>query len=355
ILTWDPSKYGNQELIHPTPEKIWRPRVFLLNTLGARDLFQDDVAPIFVRSDGNVNWIPGNLFATSCELHLKDFPFDEQTCTINLVAMMYSTKELLFVVKSPKVKLDFFIKHSEWNLADTSINVTKLVNAGWEGSRIQLTFLLQRRPTFLLINLVLPVVFLSFLNLLVFIIPADSGEKISYGITVLLALSMFLSIVSNLLPRSGEGIPKLTIYLFLLLVISMLTVIDSIMIVYLTHKNEQETSHLKAKANFQRAFVKTKRLTRTLSALLNIKREEESRTRDVKVTSLADALKLPPQTSVDVKVDKADVAENKTSPRVNKYRLVSKHIDCISFIVFLLLWLLVTLGFLFNMAFGRKD
>ena len=60
---------------------------------------------------------------------------------------------------------------------------------------------MKRRPGFFIVNIVMPVVLLSALNIMVFLIPVDSGEKISYGITVLLALSVFLSIVADMLPR----------------------------------------------------------------------------------------------------------------------------------------------------------
>uniref|UniRef100_A0A2C9LN65 Neurotransmitter-gated ion-channel ligand-binding domain-containing protein n=1 Tax=Biomphalaria glabrata TaxID=6526 RepID=A0A2C9LN65_BIOGL len=357
MITWDPSLYGNQTLIHPVPEKIWRPRVVLMNTLGDRDLFQDDVAPVFITNDGVANWVPGSLIPVSCELQMTDYPFDEQTCTITFFAMQYTTSELVFVAISSEVLLDFFVTHGEWELKDTGLNVTELISGTWVASAIQLKFKLKRRPTFLLINIVLPVVFLSFLNLLVFVIPADSGEKISYGITVLLALSVFLSIVSSMLPRSGTTTPKLTIYLFLLLIISMLTVIDSIIIVYLAHKDEKETSHLKAKENFQSAFSKTQTLTRTISSMLNNKvkpndnvNPNDSSPSPNNTTSDADSPRDRNFTYVDMKDEVNESKNKKTPPRVNNYRLIGKHIDRVSFIFFSVLWILVTLGFLLDLA-----
>lgn len=42
-IRWDPRKYGGQSLIHPLPKAVWRPRVFLINTLEDRDPFGDDI------------------------------------------------------------------------------------------------------------------------------------------------------------------------------------------------------------------------------------------------------------------------------------------------------------------------
>ncbi|XP_059158999.1 acetylcholine receptor subunit alpha-like [Physella acuta] len=44
MIEWEKDDYGGQDLIHPVPEDIWIPRVVIMNTLGDRDPFGDDVA-----------------------------------------------------------------------------------------------------------------------------------------------------------------------------------------------------------------------------------------------------------------------------------------------------------------------
>ena len=58
------------------------------------------------------------------------------------------------------------------------------------------------------------------------------------GITVLLALSVFMSIMSSMLPSSSESMPLMISYIFILMAISVLTVVDSIVIVGLHHMEE---------------------------------------------------------------------------------------------------------------------
>ena len=43
--------------------------------------------------------------------------------------------------------------------------------------------------------------------MLVFYLPPDSGEKVSLGVTVLLALTVFLLIVAETMPPQSENIP----------------------------------------------------------------------------------------------------------------------------------------------------
>ena len=45
----------------------------------------------------------------------------------------------------------------------------------------QIQFTVKRRPTYLVLSIMLPLMFLSFLNNLVFVIPVETGSKIGYG------------------------------------------------------------------------------------------------------------------------------------------------------------------------------
>ncbi|XP_059158992.1 acetylcholine receptor subunit beta-type acr-3-like [Physella acuta] len=267
--------------------------------------------------------------------------------------MTLTTKEMTFVASTNKSLLDFFTTNGEWEYLDSSLT-TSFINTGtWNISSIEITFNMKRRPTFLLINIILPVVFLSFLNLLVFVIPVESGEKIGYGITVLLALSVYMSIVSSLLPSSSLTTPKLTLYLFILLIISMLTVIDSIIIVFLHNLEEKEVVHLKAQEHFQSVFSKVKNLQRAVTPatkmsrnIIHVMQQGKQSLANVKeATSFSE--EAPPYSSTEKSSNQDDSRE---TPRRNKYKMIGKHIDAISFVVFFVIWISVTLGFLFDIA-----
>ena len=62
---------------------------------------------------------------------------------------------------------------------------------------------LRRRPTYYNLNIFLPVVALSLLGQLTFTVPVESGERLSYALTVLLSLSVYSTSVANTIPRSG--------------------------------------------------------------------------------------------------------------------------------------------------------
>uniref|UniRef100_A0A4W5KTX5 Cholinergic receptor, nicotinic, alpha 9 n=1 Tax=Hucho hucho TaxID=62062 RepID=A0A4W5KTX5_9TELE len=71
---------------------------------------------------------------------------------------------------------------------------------------ITYTLHLKRRSLFYIFNLLLPCFLISFLAPLGFYLPADSGEKVSLGVTVLLALTVFQLMVAESMPPS-ESVP----------------------------------------------------------------------------------------------------------------------------------------------------
>jgi nicotinic acetylcholine receptor len=74
-------------------------------------------------------------------------------------------------------------------------------------TNLRFIFYLRRKPLFHITTVILPCVTLSLLALLVFILPADAGEKITLGITVLLSFSVFQLLVANTLPETSDYVP----------------------------------------------------------------------------------------------------------------------------------------------------
>ncbi|CAL1536238.1 unnamed protein product, partial [Lymnaea stagnalis] len=174
------------------------------------------------------------------------------------------------------------------------------------------------------------------------------------GITVLLALSVFMSIVSSMLPRSSVTLPKVTIYLFVLFILSMLTVIDSIVIVYLSHLEEKEEQHMKATSNFRSALKTVTNLRRAVSPMPKDSANEMNgfnKTSRMRLESLGSALEEGdlPRHSSPIGSGEGETTKMKKT-KVNKYKVIGKHIDLISFVVFFIIWVVLTLAFLLNIA-----
>ena len=105
----------------------------------------------------------------------------------------------------------FFKNNSQWEVeAYTMYEVldTPLHSYPVIGICVQL----YRRPLYYVLNVMMPTVLLNVLSLLVFHLPAESGEKLSLGVTVMLAYAMVLLIIFDLTPPSGQNIPLVCEY-----------------------------------------------------------------------------------------------------------------------------------------------
>ena len=188
------------------------------------------------------------------------------------------------------------------------------------------------------------------------------GEKISYGITVLLALAVFLSITSATLPRSGDRVPALTYYMCVALCASFLEVVDSILIVYLYSLKKKRDKDIKTleklKGPIASWCAKTPAKKRaSFGDVVGLKTTSGNAVYpefisgvQVSTDKIGDAMQN------DAKVglgngEKSNVCTQDNTvddtPRKedahNKYTVVCQYIDLVSFIVFLLMWLIVTL------------
>ena len=111
-----------------------------------------------------------------------------------------------------------FVENGIWNLTDV-IMFRNVVNYGkqyGEYSEIIFILVLKRHPTFYILTIITPCLLLSIINLLVFILPTESGEKVSLGITNVLALVLFQQLISGIMPPTSDNSPLIGKFYFLI-------------------------------------------------------------------------------------------------------------------------------------------
>ncbi len=101
---------------------------------------------------------------------------------------------------------------------------------------IEYTFVLKRHPTFYVTVILIPSMLLGFLSPLVFLLPVESGEKISLGITILLALTVELLVLSDILPPStADDFPIVGTFVIFLIILMATSCIVSVIITAIYH------------------------------------------------------------------------------------------------------------------------
>lgn len=206
-------------------KEVWTPDVSLFNSVEDPQYISDGKHLVLLR-EGRMVWYPARQYTVRCSIDIRMYPFDKQRCEIKVGAWQAPVWTQVFVTDSDSLMLGSITENGEWILSKTSVesNFSSQFSISW----IRYVLHFQRRFTYNIVNTVLPIVLLSFLNTLVFRLPANSGEKITLCISILLSFTVFLTIFNENMPRMSTNISYLSIYLCVQLSMSVLGIVASV-------------------------------------------------------------------------------------------------------------------------------
>ena len=233
-LSWSAQDYGGQEEVEMVLDSIWIPSVLVMNS----PLFTDILSHaqhIVVDSNGAVVAYAAITLNTVCNLDHTQFPFDTQLCNV----VVHSFSDAVSVDVHPSVMdsstSSAFLQKSSWELM--SVEKVRLLYGPEKISVMQME--LRRRTTFYIMCLVTPMVLTSYANTLVFLVPLQSGEKVSFLVTLFVSTSVYVSFFSEVMPRSLDSVPS-TMKLLLGVVVETMVVLLATLIVMKRFHSEQK-------------------------------------------------------------------------------------------------------------------
>ncbi|XP_063425955.1 acetylcholine receptor subunit delta-like [Mytilus trossulus] len=237
FLTWDRTQYGDLDYIYLPQSSIWKPDITLQDSYTEMEELGSDLILATIKHDGSVSWTPFQVFNSYCPVSMTFFPFDRQTCEFVFGAWSMQMNDIsLLITNVSGIALERSIKENTiWTVVSTSVKATQY----HEESRVIFSITLQRKPLYVMMHLVLPLVLLTLLNLFTFAIPADSGERMGYTVTVWLSFGVFLTLVGQSLPESSESISFMDIFIVMQLFQSTLVVLLSAVLSRLIARNGQ--------------------------------------------------------------------------------------------------------------------
>ncbi|XP_060569567.1 neuronal acetylcholine receptor subunit alpha-10-like [Ruditapes philippinarum] len=169
-------------------------------------------------------------------MDVSRFPFDEQHCILKFASWTYHGFQVNLSVMTDSVDLSDFIPSSEWELMESKVQLNRLFYRCCDTPFLDVTarLVILRAPTFYFYTMIIPCLWLTILNLLVFLLPAESGDKISLGVTVFLSFSVFMLVISEKVPVAGT-IPLLAFYLTVCMGMTSITIFMTVFILNLHH------------------------------------------------------------------------------------------------------------------------
>jgi len=228
-LRWDPEEYGGVEELYVPSEHIWLPDIVLFNNAdGNYEVTLMTKATLLYT--GEVLWKPPSIYKSSCEINVQYFPFDEQSCLMKFGSWTYNGLQVdlkhmdqLSGSNIVKVGIDLseFYLSVEWDIlaVPATRNEEYYPCCPEPFSDITFKITMRRKTLFYTVNLIIPCVGITFLTVLVFYLPSESGEKVTLSVSILLSLTVFFLLLAEIIPPTSLAVPLLGKYLLFTMIL----------------------------------------------------------------------------------------------------------------------------------------
>ncbi|XP_076866972.1 acetylcholine receptor subunit epsilon [Brachyhypopomus gauderio] len=253
-LAWNESEHHGISLIRVPSNSVWLPDIVLENNIdGKFDVAY--YANVLIYPDGSIYWLPPAIYRSTCAIEITYFPFDWQNCSLVFRSQTYSANEINLIlaldletglpIEWVVIDPEAFTENGEWAIRHRPAR--KLTNPRYspedlEYQEIYFNLIIQRKPLFYIINIILPCSLISSLVVLAYFLPSKAGgQKLTVSISVLLAQTVFLILIAQKVPETSLSIPLIGKYV--IFVMSMTTLIVTNCIITLNFSLRSPSTH----------------------------------------------------------------------------------------------------------------
>uniref|UniRef100_A0A8C9PQP9 Cholinergic receptor nicotinic alpha 2 subunit n=1 Tax=Spermophilus dauricus TaxID=99837 RepID=A0A8C9PQP9_SPEDA len=237
-LRWNPADFGNITSLRVPSEMIWIPDIVLYNNADG-EFAVTHMTKAHLFSTGTVHWVPPAIYKSSCSIDVTFFPFDQQNCKMKFGSWTYDKAKIDLEPMEQTVDLKDYWESGEWAIinATGTYNSKKYDCCAEIYPDVTYAFVIRRLPLFYTINLIIPCLLISCLTVLVFYLPSDCGEKITLCISVLLSLTVFLLLITEIIPSTSLVIPLIGEYLLFTMIFVTLSIVITVFVLNVHHRS----------------------------------------------------------------------------------------------------------------------
>lgn len=216
---------------------------------------------VVVDSKGVCTWRSPATFKSDCEISVRYWPFDTQKCKLFFASYTYDNEQLsLKLLAQSKNKagdhfwfrqagrlligtntfvviwfLDSYTTNGDWSAKEITLSKQVHKQDSLQYDRIAVEVVLSRRPEYFVLNLITPSAVLCLLTLFSFAIPSESGERVGFITTLLLAMTVYLLIIADVLPETSKQLPIIGLLFVLMITETALILLFTIVILRCYH------------------------------------------------------------------------------------------------------------------------
>ncbi|KAL2090127.1 hypothetical protein ACEWY4_014815 [Coilia grayii] len=239
FVLWDAKECGTDKISLPR-STLWTPDIVINEFMEANT--GPETYYVYLFSDGTVVDMFPMKVISSCNMDIYAFPFDIQNCSYSFNSYLHRAYDIQLNLATPiEAILNWTNQRMEMKGEWTLINMTSYHsnrNNSNEWDYLYIHLILKRHPTLYVVNLLVPSCFLITLDLFSFILPPQSVDRSAFKMTLILGYTVFLLLMNDLLPVTGNTIPLLNVFFSICLALMVASLLETILITNLLYNSK---------------------------------------------------------------------------------------------------------------------
>ena len=230
-LAWNSSSYGGLTEVTPPPANVWKPPMYLTDMVVGPTPLGETFMSLKLTSFGKITWTMPTVIHAGCGSNMVKYPYERLVCRSHLGLWTYNKNEV--VLFASNISLENVVPSKQWSISNPMMIATEVAIFENRYSTILISFSVIGITYSFTFTFILPVVNLAVMATFVFLIPATSGEKLSYAITISLSHGVYMGFLITMTPINS-GLSAFTIFLTICVILSSVYTILSIISVNLS-------------------------------------------------------------------------------------------------------------------------